>query len=50
MPSRGLSRALGMTGALRHADEDDGMPHKLPILRVKTHWVSFAERSVCGKC
>jgi hypothetical protein len=23
--------------ALQHADEDDGMSHRLPILRVKIH-------------
>jgi hypothetical protein len=25
--------------AFQHADEDDGMPHRLPILRVKTHQI-----------
>jgi hypothetical protein len=35
MPSRGTPR-VGMV-TLRHADEDDGMPHRLLILRVKTH-------------
>jgi hypothetical protein len=35
MPSRGLSRALGMA-ALHHADEDDGMPRRLPIFCVNT--------------
>ena len=35
MPSRGTPR-VGMT-TLQHADEDDGMPHRLPNLRVKTH-------------